>query len=91
MGFGAHCLFTVGQERDPGQLAGLFSPGYGHLQSHQIRPNPHAPTPPQVRFLLEKLGGYHFCVLLILVDIRILDVLAPGSEEITLLKLQFFG
>ncbi|KAG1347688.1 transcription factor UNE12 [Cocos nucifera] len=44
-------------ERDPVQLAGLFPPGFGHLQSHQIRPNPPAPTAPQTFHGQVKQGG----------------------------------
>ncbi|XP_010923486.1 transcription factor UNE12 [Elaeis guineensis] len=43
-------------ERDPVQLAGLFPPGFGHLQSHQIRPSPPAP-PPQTFHGQVKQGG----------------------------------
>ncbi|XP_008788138.2 transcription factor UNE12 isoform X2 [Phoenix dactylifera] len=45
------------KERDPVQLTGLFPPGFGHLQSHQIRPNPPAPTPPQTFHGQAKQGG----------------------------------
>ncbi|XP_020095551.1 transcription factor UNE12 isoform X1 [Ananas comosus] len=41
------------QERDPVHLAGLFPPGFGHMQTHQIRPNP----PPQMFHGQAKPGG----------------------------------
>ncbi|XP_064963956.1 transcription factor UNE12 isoform X1 [Musa acuminata AAA Group] len=42
------------QERDTFPSAGLFAPGFGHIQSHQMRPNP---PPPQAFHGQAKQGG----------------------------------
>ncbi|XP_072952471.1 transcription factor UNE12 isoform X2 [Typha angustifolia] len=44
---------SEGKEREPVHLAGLFPPGFGQMQSHQMRPNP----PPQVFHVQPKQGG----------------------------------
>ncbi|CAL9751418.1 unnamed protein product [Musa acuminata subsp. burmannicoides] len=41
-------------ERDTFPSAGLFAPGFGHIQSHQMRPNP---PPPQAFHGQAKQGG----------------------------------